>query len=175
MYLFVSFHCPHSCNLIKSIQNHPIRGHLQLINIDDENTVIPEMIKVVPTLYIASSQKLYTNNDLQYWMKCILENTNIPDIKTNADLTGSNDLLPYISNEMIGGGGGGSTAYSFLDNNLNEQLEHNYNFIDNRESANGIPAFTKTSESSSTSSSSRDYDRVVQQRANDPAAITRRA
>ena len=47
---------------------------------------------------------------------------------------------------MIGGAGG--TAYSFIDDGDNENLNHNYEYLDNRDN-NKMVQFTKASENPS--------------------------
>ncbi len=56
-----------------------------------------------------------------------------------ADITGDATISAFQASEMLSGAG---TSYSFIDDSANEQLAHNYGFLDDRDTSK-LPAITR--------------------------------
>ena len=132
LFLFYSYNCPHSKNLLSKINGTSICNYITFINID--NSQIPSFIQVVPTLYMKNNNKILIEDNLNQWFDNVLNGVSIESI------TGNNNIAPFMSHEMLGGHD--KFGYSFIDDSINEQVSHNYGFIDSRDTSK-MPLLTK--------------------------------
>jgi hypothetical protein len=134
------------------IKTTSLINSFNLVCIDDTNVNIPDFIQVVPSLYDMTQRSVMTNETLFNWIEGIMSSQSQSgqnSVINMADITGSNDILAFQQTEMIGGAGG--TSYSFIDDNDNENLNHNYEYLDNRDN-NKMVQFTKAGENPSLNS-----------------------
>lgn len=149
MFLFFSNYCEHCKRLMNRIKTTNLVNSFNLVCIDDPNVNVPDFIQVVPSLYDMTQRNVMTNETLFNWIESVMSsNTQAQgqEVINMSDITGSNDILAFQQTEMIGGAGG--TAYSFIDDNDNDNLNHHYEYLDNRDN-NKMVQFTKASENSS--------------------------
>ena len=146
---FFSNYCEHCKRLMNRIKTTSLINSFNLVCIDDANVNIPDFIQVVPSLYDMTQRSVMTNETLFNWIEGVMSSqsqSSQNNVINMADITGSNDILAFQQTEMIGGAGG--TAYSFIDDTDNENLNHNYEYLDNRDN-NKMVQFTKASENPS--------------------------
>jgi hypothetical protein len=149
MFLFFSNYCEHCKRLMNRIKTTSLINSFNLVCIDDANVNIPDFIQVVPSLYDMTQRSVMTNETLFNWIEGIMSSQSQSEqnnVINMADITGSNDILAFQQTEMIGGTSG--TAYSFIDDNDNDNLNHHYEYLDNRDN-NKMVQFTKASENAS--------------------------
>lgn len=180
-YIFYSLQCIHSRQLLQKLKGFPICKSINFINIDDPKINIPQFIQVVPTLYISSMKKILSDTELQNWTNNIIgnssnQNINMQQNNTNVnirDITGDDNISPFVGSEMLGGSS--AASYSFIDDKANEQLGHNFGFLDDRD-ASKIPTITKFESSNLSSTSGRsgkasgmdkEYEQMMAQRSSD--------
>jgi hypothetical protein len=149
MFLFFSNYCEHCKRLMNRIKTTNLINSFNLVCIDDANVNIPDFIQVVPSLYDMTQRSVMTNETLFNWIEGVMSSqtqSGQNNIVNMEDITGSNDILAFQQTEMIGGTGG--TAYSFIEDNDNDNLNHHYEYLDNRDN-NKMVQFTKAGENSS--------------------------
>jgi hypothetical protein len=153
MFLFFSNYCEHSKRLLNRLKSSNLINNFNMVSIDDPNINIPNFIESVPSMYDPVQRQVMNNETLFNWVESVLSNqnsSNNSDVVNMEDITGSSDILAFQQTEMVGGAGG--TAYSFIDDNDNDSLNHHYEYLDNRDN-NNLVKFTKASENSSLNNS----------------------
>ena len=192
-YLFFSLQCPHSRQLLQKLKGHPICQGINFVNIDDPRVNVPSFIQVVPTLYISSMKKVLSDGELINWVDNMVggaapprgsslspnqQNMQQPPSTISiSSITGDENILPFVGSEMLGGSS--MASYSFIDDGANEQMGHNFGFLDDRD-ASKIPMITRADGVSSNNipgnsggrtgknnGIDKDYERMMAQRASD--------
>lgn len=153
-YLFYSLQCQHSRQLLTKLKGHPICQGINFVNIDDPRVNIPQFIQAVPTLYISSMKKVLCDQELTGWINNMVGGARAPNGSSlspqqqqmgggfvdMSSITGDDKIMPFLSGEMRGGSS--MASYSFIDDNLNEKMGHNFGFLDDRDNS-GIPMITR--------------------------------
>jgi len=196
-YLFFSLQCPHSRQLLQKLKGHPICQGINFVNIDDPRVNVPAFVQVVPTLFIASLKKVITDGELINWVDNMVGGSNPPrgsSLSPNqtpqmhhpqqsntisiSSITGDDSILPFVGSEMLGGSS--MASYSFIDDGANEQMGHNFGFLDDRDTSK-IPMITRADAANSNNNTpgisgsrtgrnngiDKEYERMMSQRAAD--------
>jgi len=152
-YIFVSNHCQHSHKLMQQLQNTSLINDIQVVNIDDKKVQLPSFVQCVPTLYIPSKRQVLTDSHLFQWFdKALKEEISNKGKLNMVDITGDANILPFQMGEM--GSGLSGAVYSFIEEDKNDLMNHNYSFLQERD-INKMPDFTRSDAVSSDSSSSK--------------------
>lgn len=146
--LFYSNHCQHSKELLRNINQNPIKDKLIYVCVDDTNINIPPFIKVVPTLYLINNKSVLTNNELLGWI-------------SQFNKKESNDILAYNGDNISSL----STNFSFLDDSSNLS-SNKYTFL-NESSTINTPKELSSDDKHVNNELTKDYERLQQMRNND--------
>jgi len=174
-FLFYSNYCQHSKRLLEQINKSGIQNTLNMCCIDDPNINLPPFVQSVPTLYLSNERKILVDDSLFVWLNNIIQQQTSQSTSsgelTNADITGSNDIMAFHNTEM---GAQFSDNYSFISEGSEKKaMHHSYSYLnDNPES---LPSFTKSSDvvqsgggnsmrSEKTASLDKAYEQLMQQR-----------
>jgi hypothetical protein len=132
-------YCEHSKRAIQLMNKYDILNKIILCNIDNKNLKIPPFITSVPTLYLTTERRMINGRDLFEWISNNSNNDN--NILSMIDVTGSDNIYAFQSNEL---GSNNDVGYSFIDNNLNNQMATSFEMLDgsNKENLN-MPIFTR--------------------------------
>lgn len=145
--LFYSNFCNHSKELLRNINQNPIKNSLIFVCVDDRNIQIPPFIKVVPTIYLTNNKSILTNNEITNWIN-------------QHGKQESEDILAYNGSNMSSL----STNFSFLEEG-NDLISNQYTFINQTESINTPKELN--SDNSQNSELSKDFERLQNLRNND--------
>lgn len=107
--LFYSKECAHSMNLIKDMNNMDLSIEVQLVDINEIDT-IPSFLDRVPTLFLKEESKILHDEELFDYISKHEKN-----------------VEPFMIKEMKGL----SDSYSFMEDEI--QLDHGYVFLDRGE------------------------------------------
>ena len=145
--LFYSNFCNHSKELLRTINQNPIKNSLIFVCVDDRNIQIPPFIKVVPTIYLTNNKSILTNNEITNWINQHGKQEN-------------EDILAYNGSNMASM----STNFSFLEEG-NDLISSQYTLINDSETINTPKELN--SENSHNSELSKDFERLQNLRNND--------
>lgn len=149
-FLFFSNYCQHSKRLIETCNKHDLNKVFTYCNVDNSQINIPPFIQCVPTLYLATERKILSNEELFKYIEEKLSKTSnsTGNSITNNDITGSDSISAYHSNEI---GAGFSDNYSFI-NEKDAVMQHSYEFLGEKNV--DMPSFTRAGEMSANDLSS---------------------
>lgn len=145
-YLFIGNTCEHSRKFITLLKqsNLPLLKYISIINIEDNKiTTIPKFITRVPTLYIPLKKYVIDDSDLFKWLEMEIykfnENKQNNSQQNQNQFQNNDNILPFQTTEM--GNGISGSPYSFIEDNNNEKVNHNFSFINEDHNTNTIPDF----------------------------------
>lgn len=118
--------CEHSKRCLERIGKLGLSNLINLWNIDNPAINIPPFIQSVPTIYLADERRVLTNRELFEWIESnAKQSSNNNTIQTMASITGSDNICAWSAGE-IGGGAG----FAFIDDNQNQMLDSQFEFLD---------------------------------------------
>ncbi len=152
-FLFYSNYCQHSKRFLEQLNKAGLQNTLSMCCIDDPNINLPPFVQSVPTLYLSNERKVLVDDDLFTWLNNIVGQQNSQSstsVLTNADITGSIDIMAFHKGEM---GSSFSDNYSFISEGSEKTaMHHSYSYLnDNPET---LPSFTKMGDTENSTQSS---------------------
>lgn len=174
-FLFYSNYCQHSKRLIEELKKVGAQNNFSMCCVDDPNINLPPFIQSVPTIYLANERKILVNENLFSWVNSTFRQSNQNTqntVLTNADITGSNDIMAFHNTEM---GSQFSDSYSFIDEgSAKKAMHHSYSYLN--DNPDSLPSFTRSggdpgsssggqgARSEKSSSLDKAYEQLMQQR-----------
>lgn len=117
--LFYSNYCNHSKELLRNLNQNPIKSNLLFVCVDDRSLQVPDFIKVVPTIYLVNNKSILTDNEIINWIN-------------QSSKPVSEEINAYNGDNISSM----STSFSFLDDGDSSVFSNQYTFLNQNESIN---------------------------------------